>query len=53
MIYKFSDKKSADSPTKSMPNEQLAVELDKPIIRKLKRRRVYSSFKDKFLGCWV
>ena len=29
-----------------MPNQQLADELHKPIIRKFKRRRVYSSFKD-------
>ena len=29
-----------------MPNQQLANELHKPIIRKSKKRRVYSSFKD-------
>ena len=28
-----------------MPNQQLANELNKPIIGKFKRRRVYSSFK--------
>ena len=32
---------------KSIPqNEQLAEELHKPIIRKFKRREVYSEFKD-------
>ena len=30
-----------------MPNQQLAEELHNPIIRKLKKRKVYSSFKDK------
>ena len=28
------------------PNEQLAKELHKPIIRKYKKRKVYSGFKD-------
>ena len=31
-------------------NEQLAEELHKPIIRKFKKRKVYSSFKDNILG---
>ena len=47
MIYKFFAKKSSGSGVKSMPqNEQLAEELHKPIIRKLKARKVYSAFKD-------
>ena len=33
-----------------MPNQQLANELHKPIIRKFKRRKVYSSFKDNIWG---
>ena len=33
-----------------MPNQQLANELHKPIIRKFKRRKVYSSFKDNVWG---
>ena len=38
MVYKFYDKKTADSGIKSMPqNEQLAEELYKPIIRKFKK----------------
>ena len=50
MVYKFFDKKTKDSgftiPNKSIPqNEQLAEELHKPIIRKFKRREVYSAFK--------
>ena len=36
---------------KSMPqNEQLAEELHKPIIRKFKKRKVYSTFKDNIWG---
>ena len=33
-----------------MPNQQLAEELHNPIIRKFKKRKVYSSFKDKICG---
>ena len=48
MAYKCFDKKTAGSGVKSIPqNEQLAEELHKTIIRKLKKRRVYSAFKDK------
>ena len=50
MIYKFFDKKSTGSSIKSMSNQQLANELHKPIIRKFKKRQVYSSFKDNILG---
>ena len=47
MVYKFFDKKTAVSGIKSMPqNEQLAEELHKLIIRKFKKRKVYSAFKD-------
>ena len=34
MVYKYFDKKSTGSGIKSMPNQQLANELHKPIIRK-------------------
>ena len=44
MIFTFFDKKISGSGIKQ--NEQLANELNKPIIRNFKRRRVYSSFKD-------
>ena len=33
-----------------MQNEQLAEELHKPIIKKFKKRRVFSSFKDNIWG---
>ena len=60
MVHKFFDKKTAGSGVttlayksaiKSMPqNEQLAEELHKPIIRKFKKRKVYSTFKDNIWG---
>ena len=51
MFYKFFVKKTKGSgvtlANKSIPqNEKLAEELYKPIIRKFKRREVYSTFKD-------
>ena len=52
MVYKFFDKKSKGSGIKNEINEnkQLANELQKPIIRKFKKRKVYSYFKDNILG---
>ena len=50
MVYRYFDKKSTGASIKSMPNEQLANELHKPIIRKFKRRKFYSSFKDNIWG---
>ena len=44
MVYKFFDKKSSGSGIANEPNYQLANELHKLIIRKFKKRRVYSSF---------
>ena len=52
MVYKFFDKKSTDSGV-NIPsdfNEQLAKELHKPIIRKFKKRKVYTGFKDNIWG---
>ena len=52
MVYKFFDKKSIGSGAKRIntkitpQNEQLVEELDKPIIRKFKKTKVYSAFKD-------
>ena len=46
MVYKFFDKKSTGAGIKSMLNQQLANELYKPIIRNLKKRKVYFLFKD-------
>ena len=51
MVYKFFDNKTAGSGIESiLQNEQLAEELHKPIIRKFKKRKVYSSFKDNIWG---
>ena len=56
MVYKFFDKKSASlnksrgSGIINEPNYQLANELHKPIIRKSKKRKVYSSFRDNIWG---
>ena len=46
MVYKFFDKKSSGGTIKSEPNFQLPNELHKQIIRRLKRRKVYWSFRD-------
>ena len=53
MVYKFFDKKSADGGIANndiKQNLQLAEELHKPIIRKFKKRKVYSGFKDNIWG---
>ena len=51
MVYKFFDKKSQGSGLASnKENMQLADELHKPIIRKFKKRKVYSSFRDNIWG---
>ena len=53
MVYKCFDKISKGSCVniKSAPqNQQLAKELHKPIIRKLKKRKVHAAFKDNIWG---
>ena len=51
MVYKFFDKKSQGSGlANNKENIQLADELHKPIIRKFKKRKVYSSFRDNIWG---
>ena len=50
MLYKFFDKKSSGSGITNESNYQLANELHKPIIRKFKKGKVYSSFKDNIWG---
>ena len=58
MVYKFFDKTSASLTDESVagggvanePNYQLANDLQKPIVRKFKKRKVYSGFKD---NIWV
>ena len=52
MVYIFFDKKSKGDGV-NIPlefNKQLAKELHKPIIRKFKKRKVYSGFKDNIWG---
>ena len=46
MVYKFFDKKSSGNGVATEPNYQFANELHRQIIRQLKRRKVYSSFRD-------
>ena len=51
MVYKFFNKKSQGSGiANNKENIQLADELHKPIIRKFKKRKVYSSFRDNIWG---
>ena len=51
MAYKFFDKKSKGSGIiTNKPNYQLANELHKTIIRKFKKRKVYSSYRDTIWG---
>ena len=50
MVYKFFDKKSSGSGVDAEPNYQLANELCKPIIRRFKKRKIYSSFRDNIWG---
>ena len=52
MVYTFFDKKSEGSGVniELKYHEQLADELHKPIIRKCKKRTVYSRFKDNIRG---
>ena len=50
MVYTFFDKKSKRTGIKSMRNQQLVNGVHEPIIRKFKKRKVYSSFKDNIWG---
>ena len=52
MVYKFFDGKTSGSGAnnKIKQNQQLANELHQPFIKKFKKRRVYSSFKDNIWG---
>ena len=53
MVHKFFDKKSGGSGILNEPNYQLADELHKPIIRKFKKKKVYSSFRDNIWGIYL
>ena len=60
MVYKLFNKKNSGGAvtgtnkpaikSKTMPNQDLAEKLHKPIIRKFGKRKVYSSFRQ-YLGC--
>ena len=54
MVYKFFNKKSSGSGVKNdiILNQELTEELHKPIIRKIKKQKLYSSFKDNIKGGW-
>ena len=50
LVYKLFDKKSCGSGIANEPHYQLVDEPHKSIIRKLKKRKVYSSFRDNIWG---
>ena len=51
MVHKFFDKRSHGSgAANNKENIQLADQLHQPIIRKFKKRKVYSSFRDNIWG---
>ena len=50
MVYKIFHRKSSGSGIINEANYQLADELHKPIIRKIKKRKVYSSFRNNIWG---
>ena len=50
MVYKFFDKKFKGSVIINEPNYQLANELHIKIIKKFKKRKAYSSFRDNIWG---
>ena len=49
-VYKFFDKKSSGSGVDAEPNYQLAKKLHRQIFRKVKKRIVYSFFRDNIWG---
>ena len=50
MVYNFFDKKYSGSGIINESNYQLTNELHKPIIKTLRKRKVYSSFRDDIWG---
>ena len=52
MVYKFFDKISTGSGINTIKSSSsiLADELHKPVIRKFKKRKLYSQFKDNIWG---
>ena len=50
VVYKFFNKKTRGSGIANEPNYQLANEHHKPIIRRFRKIKVYSSFRDNIRG---
>ena len=50
MVYKVFDKRPTGSGVANKPNYRLANELHRQIIRKFKKRKFYSSFRDNIWG---
>ena len=50
MVYKFFDNRSSGGAIKPEPSYQLSNELHRQIIRKVRRRKVYSPFRGKIWG---
>ena len=50
MVYDFFERKTSRSNIKNISNKELAEELHKPIIRKVNKRKVHSSFTDNIWG---
>ena len=50
MVYNFFDKTSSECRIDTEPSYQQANELHRQIIRKFKRRKVYSQFRDNIWG---
>ena len=50
VVYNIFDKKSNGSAVDTEPNHQLANELHRQIIRKFKKQKVFSSFRDNIWG---
>ena len=50
IVYKFFDRTSSGSDVDAEPNYQLANELHRQIIRKFKKGKVYSPFRDNIWG---
>ena len=50
VVYKFYDKTSSGSGVATETNYQPANEFHRQIIRKVKRRKVYSPFRDNIWG---
>ena len=50
MVYKLFDKESSGSVISNETDYQLADEIHKPIIRNVRKRKVYSSFRENIWG---